>query len=68
MAELRVEPELIIDLGDRCAQRLTLAAVGLSSSVAIRETRGNIVYVSPRGLIARPSGLTPGSQCRRVQV
>ena len=53
MTEVRVEPEQIIDLGDRVALRLTMVAVGRSSGVAIRETRGNIVYVSPRGLIAR---------------
>jgi hypothetical protein len=53
MAEMRVEPELIIDLGDRFAQRVTFVAVGRSSGVAIRQTQGNIFYVSPRGLIAR---------------
>ena len=53
MANARVEPEQIIDLGDRVAVRLTMVAVGRSSGVAIRETRGNIVYVSLRGLIAR---------------
>jgi SnoaL-like protein len=53
MAELRVEPEQIIDLGDRVAVRATFAAVGRSSGVAIRETQGHIYYLSPRGLIAR---------------
>jgi hypothetical protein len=53
MAEQRFEPEQVIDLGDRFAVRLTQAAVGQSSGVAIRETRGNIFYFSPRGLFAR---------------
>jgi hypothetical protein len=53
MAELRGEPEQIIDLGDRWAQRLTLAAEGRRSGVAILQTSGTIFYFSPRGLIAR---------------
>jgi hypothetical protein len=53
MAEVRVEPEQIIDLGDRVAVRATWIAVGRSSGVAIRETRGFIFYYSPRGLVAR---------------
>ena len=53
MAEVRVEPEQIIDLGDRVALRATWIAVGRSGGVAIRQTRGNIFYYSPRGLVAR---------------
>jgi hypothetical protein len=53
MADMRVEPERIIDLGNRFAQRVTFVAVGQSSGVAIRQTQGNIFYFSPRGLIAR---------------
>jgi ketosteroid isomerase-like protein len=53
MAELRVEPEQIIDLGDRVAVRGTGVAVGRSGGIAIRQTRGYIFYNSPRGLIAR---------------
>jgi hypothetical protein len=53
MAELRVEPEQIIDLGDRIAVRGTGVAVGRSSGIAIRQTRGVIFYNSPRGLVAR---------------
>jgi len=53
MADLRVEPEQIIDLGDRTAVRGTVVAVGRSGGVAIRQTRGNIFYNSPRGLVAR---------------
>ena len=53
MADFRVEPEQIIDLGDRTAVRGTVVAVGRSGGVAIRQTRGNIFYNSPRGLVAR---------------
>jgi hypothetical protein len=53
MAELRFEPEQVIDLGDRVAVRVTSAAVGQSSGVAIREILWNIFYYSPRGLVAR---------------
>ena len=53
MADFRVEPEQIIDLGDRTAVRVTVVAVGRSGGVAIRQTRGNIFYNSPRGLTAR---------------
>ena len=53
MADLRVEPEQIIDLGDRVAVRGTFVAMGRSGGVAIRETRGYIFYNSPRGLTAR---------------
>ena len=53
MADLRVEPEQIIDLGDRTAVRGTVVAVGRSGGVAIRQTRGYIFYNSPRGLVAR---------------
>jgi hypothetical protein len=52
MAEVRVEPEQIIDLGDRVAVRASWIAVGRSGGVAIRETRGFIFYYSPRGLVA----------------
>jgi hypothetical protein len=52
-AEMRIEPEQVIDLGDRFVARLTLAAVGRSSGVAIRQTQGFIFYFSPRGLFAR---------------
>jgi ketosteroid isomerase-like protein len=53
MADFRVEPEQIIDLGDRTAVRGTAVAVGRSGGVAIRQTRGYIFYNSPRGLVAR---------------
>jgi hypothetical protein len=53
MAEVRVEPEQIIDFGDRLALRTSFAAVGRSSGVAIRQTGGFIYHYSPRGLIAR---------------
>ena len=53
MADLRFEPEQIIDLGDRTAVRVTFVAVGRSGGVAIRQTRGYIFYNSPRGLVAR---------------
>jgi ketosteroid isomerase-like protein len=53
MAEMRVEPEQIIDLGDRVAVRATMVAVGRSGGVAIRQTSGFIFYYSPCGLIAR---------------
>ena len=53
MADLRFEPEQIIDLGDRTAVRVTFVAVGRSGGVAIRQTRGNIFYNSRRGLVAR---------------
>jgi hypothetical protein len=53
MAEVRGKLEQIIDLGDRIAQRVTVVAVGRSGGVAIRQTRGNIFYLSPRGLNAR---------------
>jgi ketosteroid isomerase-like protein len=53
MTETRIEPDQIIDLGDPVAVRTTFATVGRSSGVAIRETRGNIFYFSPRGLFAR---------------
>jgi hypothetical protein len=53
MTEARFEPEQVIDLGDLFAVRLTGAAVGRSSGLAIRQTQGNIFYFSPRGLIAR---------------
>jgi hypothetical protein len=54
MTEVRFEPpEQVIDLGDRVAVRTTFAAVGRSSGVATRETRGVIFYFSPRGLILR---------------
>jgi ketosteroid isomerase-like protein len=58
MAEVHFEPEQVIDLGDRFAVRPTGAVVGQSSGVAIRETRGNIFYFSPRGLIARQEAYT----------
>jgi len=53
MAETRAEPKQVIDLGDRLAWRVTVVAVGRSGGVAIRQTRGNIFYLSPRGLNAR---------------
>ena len=53
MAEVRVEPDQVVDLGDRAAVRLTHVAVGRSGGVAIRQTLGNIIYASPRGLVAR---------------
>ena len=53
MAELRGEPEQVIDLGGRFAQRVTHIAVGRSSRVEIRQTQGFIYYLSPRGLVAR---------------
>ena len=53
MADLRFEPEQVIDLGDRVAVRVTVVAVGRSSGVAVPQTRGNIFYNSPRGLVAR---------------
>jgi hypothetical protein len=53
MAEMRVEPEQVVDLGDRFAQRATVVAVGRSGGVAVRQTRGYTFYLSPRGLIAR---------------
>ena len=53
MADLRFEPEQVIDLADRLAWRVTVVAVGRSGGVAIRETRGNIFYLSRRGLNAR---------------
>jgi ketosteroid isomerase-like protein len=52
-ADLRFEPERIIDLGDRVAARVTAFAVGRSSGAALKETRGSVLYFSPRGLIAR---------------
>ena len=52
MADLRFEPEQVIDLGDRLAWRVTVVAVGRSGGVAIRQTRGNIFYPSRRGLNA----------------
>ena len=56
MAEVRLEPEQIIDLGDRIAVRVTWIAVGRSGGVAIRQTRGFIFYYSQRGLVARQEG------------
>jgi hypothetical protein len=53
MAEVRWKPEQVIDLRDRLAMRATQVAVGRSGGVAIRETRGYIFYLSPRGLWAR---------------
>ena len=53
MADLRFEPEQVIDLGDRSAVRMAMIAVGRSGGVEIRQTRGIIFYNSPRGLVAR---------------
>jgi hypothetical protein len=53
MAEVRVEQEQMIDLGDRVALRYTVVAVGRSGGVAVKQTQGSIVYYSSRGLIAR---------------
>ena len=41
MADLRFEPEQVIDLGDRSAVRLTMFAVGRSGGVEIRQTRAD---------------------------
>ena len=49
MADLRFEPEQVIDLGDRSAVRMAVIAVGRSGGVEIRQTRGIIFYNSPRG-------------------
>jgi ketosteroid isomerase-like protein len=53
MADLRFEPEQVIDLGDRSAVRMAVIDVGRSGGVEIRQTLGNIIYNSPRGLVAR---------------
>ena len=53
MADLRVEPEQIIDLGESVAVRGTAVVVGRGGGVAIRQTRGYMFYNSPRGLVAR---------------
>ena len=53
MADLRFDPEQVIDLGDRFAVRVTVAAVGRGSRAALKETWGHVYHFSPRGLIAR---------------
>jgi ketosteroid isomerase-like protein len=53
MDELRLEPEEIIDLGDRIALRVTLAGTGRASGATTRHTEAFVMYYSPRGLIAR---------------
>jgi ketosteroid isomerase-like protein len=53
MDELRLEPEQIIDLGNRIALRVTLVGTGRASGATTRHTEGFVLYYSPRGLIAR---------------
>jgi ketosteroid isomerase-like protein len=53
MADFRVEPEQMIDLGDRYALRVTLVGTGRTSGATTRHTEGFILYFSRRGLIGR---------------
>lgn len=53
MDDLRLEPEQIIDLGDRIALRVTLVGTGRASGATTRHTEGFVLHYSPRGLIAR---------------
>ena len=50
--DFRVQPEQIIDLGDRVALRGTLVGRGRASGVLTRQTAGFIYHFSPRGLVA----------------
>ena len=56
MADLRVVPEQVIDLGPRVALRAKLVGVGPASGVEIAQPLGYVCYLSPRGLIARQEG------------
>jgi ketosteroid isomerase-like protein len=53
MDEARVQPERIIDLGDRVVMTGTFSGRGRASGVLTSRRFGTIYYVSPRGLIAR---------------
>jgi ketosteroid isomerase-like protein len=53
MADFRVEPEQMIDLGDRYALRVTLVGTGRTSGATTRHTEGFILYFSRRSLIGR---------------
>jgi ketosteroid isomerase-like protein len=53
MDDLHIELEQLIDLGDRIAQRVTLIGRGRSSGVPTRHTEGVVLYMSPRGIVAR---------------
>jgi hypothetical protein len=53
MDDLRVEPDQIIDLGDRIALRVTLVGRGRRSGVETTNSQGFIYCMSPRGMIAR---------------
>jgi ketosteroid isomerase-like protein len=52
-ADLRVEPEELIDLGDRIALRVSLNVRGRASGAPTAQPIGFIYYLSQRGLIAR---------------
>jgi ketosteroid isomerase-like protein len=51
--DFRVQPEQIIDLGDRVVLRAAIAGRGRGSGVPISRTTGIIYYFSPRGLVER---------------
>lgn len=51
--DFRVQPEQIIDLGDRVALRISAGGRGRASGVPTSRMMGIIYYFSPRGLVAR---------------
>lgn len=50
---LRAEPEVMIDLGERIALRVTLVGTGRMSGATTRNTEGFILHISSRGTITR---------------
>jgi hypothetical protein len=53
MDGFHVEPEQIIDRGERLAVRVTLVGTGRMSRATVRNTEGFVIYLSRRGLIER---------------
>jgi ketosteroid isomerase-like protein len=53
LADLRVKPQQIVDLGDRFGLRAVVEGRGRTSGVETRATQGYAFFLSSRGLVAR---------------
>ncbi|MGO8907624.1 MAG: nuclear transport factor 2 family protein [Solirubrobacteraceae bacterium] len=53
MDDFHLQPEQIIDLGDRIVLRGTLVGRGRASGLPTRQMTGTIYHLSPRGMVAR---------------
>jgi ketosteroid isomerase-like protein len=68
MDDVRVQPERIVDLGDRVLLIGTFAGRGRASGVLTSRRFGTIYYFSPRGLVARQDVLDQADALRAAGV